>query len=283
MKQLSLITSLALLTASGAHAAVNLAVDQALGEVFGTTRTVASAGSPDNYQTFTGSEVVYFRLSGDDGNGNNAFTVDMTISVNGSSGAGFGSNKGQIMLSQTTNSQGYTDTGSVSLLLNPSIGGHWTVDLGIEFFAVDDVNTNPFDTTLGTKIGLPFQLTSLDLDFDQFTAVNTSQFDTYQVSTTTKLEASTDNGLLRLQDTSGVAAAFTDRDNAVSFFSDGAEQTYHVQVGHDAVALYVLEFRNPPLYIDYDNPVTAVPEPSSYALILGVAAFTLLSLKRRRA
>ncbi|MFQ3225989.1 MAG: hypothetical protein ACI8Z5_002258, partial [Lentimonas sp.] len=32
MKQLSLITSLALLTASGAHAAVNLAVDQALGE-----------------------------------------------------------------------------------------------------------------------------------------------------------------------------------------------------------------------------------------------------------
>jgi hypothetical protein len=165
-----------------------------------------------------------------------------------------------LMVVRTENSQGLTDTGTLSAYVRQT--GVWSLDLNFSFFS---------DASLTTAAPLGLQLTSFDIDHSQRYYVSNSSFTHNVLSSGTSITAASPiSGYTGF--TSAGPSAFNNPNTAVASWGYGS--SFNVRLANTGVALFMFEFRQP-------SEVTGLaPEPSSALLALtGVMAF---ALKRRR-
>lgn len=251
----------AALTAPQAFA-VSLQITGAIQQTVGTTAIVAAppaglnvSGTADNTNTWTVGQVGLFEMN------NGAYYMQ----VNATNPTGAVSPTGDsLMVARTVNSQGLVDTGTLSIYIrpNPATGTNpWELDVNFSFFT---------DIGLTTPAPITLLLTSLDIDFNQryYTSDSTFSANILNTPTTNIVDASAEAGYSGF--TSPANSLVNDPLNAVA--SVGTGNSFDIRLGHDAVALFMFEFRDP-------STITGlVPEPST-ALLGGLG---LLALLRRR-
>lgn len=255
MKFLPPLFFLAVLCPLQAQQGSNFSVTQTLSDTMGTTSAIAESGSKANTTTWSAGIVGRFIVS--DGTSSHGLQVE-ALNPTGVLLAQTDS----LMVTRTTNSQGLTDTGTLSVYVNPgntsTTEGAWTLDLRFSFW--DAAFTQAQDVTI--------LLTSLDIDHNQRYYTDSQDF-----VSNSKYGNSLVTSAASIGTFTGFTAAgnsvFNDPRHAVSSLSQH-QSAFDVKLGHDNVALFMFEFR---------NPSQIVPEPSATLLVMGGG---LLALARRR-
>jgi hypothetical protein len=241
-------------------------------EWVGTGASVPGSGTVDNFATGTvvaGSTFAKFRML-NASDSQRAF--DMKVTVSGFVGTFNTNNNSGLMIAQTSDSQGLTDSGTLSVLTSfNNNGGATEVTLLFEFFMPE--RSDP--------VGVAMEITSFDYDYSQYLRVNNSDFtnvafgslmtQTNPTATTTRWESPNNS----------VNAVFTDPKNAVAL-NNVADSSFSITLGKlsgGGNSLFMFEFRDPS--VNLSTPLTnfqVVPEPS-VALFAGLS---VLLLQRRR-
>jgi|GEM_PF-1283937 len=243
-------------------------------QIVGTTAVITGSGSKNNTESWNFSDSARFFLNGDDGSPNkNPVTFGLDVRPVATSGA-FQPDTDSLMIAQTVNSQGLTDTGSLSLYISPS-NGDWTGTFRFSFYAGANGTS---DFTTPSRVSA--EVTSLDLDFDQRMVLYRSELAGYALNVPTDVvvtEPSSD--LIQFQGLGN--AQFNDPEAAVVALYNNARE-FNIMFAHDSVALFMFEFRNPPSDLDDANLefTSTAPAPST-ALLLAPALFLVPALRRR--
>ena len=249
MKPLLLVAAVSLLSFVHTTVAESLSIDSVILQTVGTTSNIPGSGDVNNTNTWSVGEVGRFTAV----DGANTFGIIVSAAnPTGSLTAGTDT----LMVARTTNSQGLTDAGTISVYVRST--GRWSLDLN---FAI-------FNATFTATENIDFTLTSLDIDFDQRYYTSTTSFSTNQTYASTNITAPPSvagfNGF-----TATGNSSFSDARHAVT--SKGlAQNSFNIRLSHDNVALYMFEFR---------DPSVLVPEPTTAALLLGAG---ILGFARRR-
>ena len=195
-----------------------------------------------------------------------------------------GSVGSDLMVGQTVNSQGLTDTGTLSVLASYG-SGLSTVSLQFDWYAFGSYVDGDW-TESASLLPLQINYTALDIDYDQIVGVAKSDIDNYTLEENSLLTPSDDGSSIVFTDDD----ARTNVDNplaAVSFTSN-TSGTQVVSMGKQngpGNALFIFEFRDPGTIAPFLEPeTTAVPEPAAAGLLLGMSAIivTMLQSRRRR-
>jgi len=233
--------------------------------------SVPEGGTAGNFATGTvvaGSTFAKFQMLNA---ANNQRAFDMKVTVSGFVGTFNTTNNSGLMIAQTSNSQGLTDSGTLSVLTSfNNNGGATEVTLLFEFFMPD--TNNP--------VGVAMEITSFDYDFGQYLRVNNADFiggafgsaltRTNPTETTTRWESASNSSV-----------TFADASSAVAL-NNVADSSFSMTLGKLSGAgnsLFMFEFRDPS--VNLSSPLTnfqVVPEPS-VALFAGLS---VLLLQRRR-
>ena len=226
--------------------------------------TITGSGSPTNATTWAvgSAGVGVFQMNGG--------THYMKVSATSFTGA-LSPSSPTLMVARTVNSQGLTDQGTLSVYVAPTSAAAWTLDLNFSFYS-DSALLTPATIT-------EFQLTSLDIDFSQRYYVQTADF-TGGTSFTYSPLSGPFAGSTNITSAPAIAgftgftavpsASFSDPRAAVS--SRGTGTNFDIKLAHNAVALYMFEFRQ--------NSSIIIPEPTS--ALLASAGMALFGLRRRR-
>jgi hypothetical protein len=273
----ALLAALTLLVHTPASA-ISLSIFETVSETIGSTAIITGSGSSSNTNYWTTGVVGSFIMEDDNLPGS---YYGMTVSVSAPTGELF-INTDSLMVARTVNSQGLTDNGTLSLYVRPtgtntadgapSVTGNWSLTVTYSFY---EVTGGPGSFTItSTPATLGLQLTSLDIDFNQRYFTSNSDFTSnFTYSPTNITSLGTNTSAIGGTGYSGFTAAgdstFNNPAHAVS--SKGTDSTFTVQVAHNALALFMFEFRDPSLI---------VPEPASALLALGGLA-VLLGRRRR--
>lgn len=240
--------------------AQSLSITGTISDTVGTTGLIPGSGTTDNTSNWALGTVGVFEI--------NHGAYYMRVSATNPTG-GLNPANDSLMVIQTQNSQGLDDTGTLSIYVRPSPATNtaWTLDLDFSFFSDSDLN----DAAIITNM----MLTSLDIDFNQRYYTSDSTFSSSQTYSTIDGPSAITTPGITVPGYTGFTAAgdstFNNPRHAVS--STGTGSSFDIQLGHNAVALFMFEFRNP-------SSIIAVPEPSSALLILaGISTFGLI---RRR-
>ncbi len=232
--------------------AQSLAISGVISQTVGGTATITGSGSAANTTNWSPGTVGVFNMG--------AGTVMRVSATNPTGPLPSGPTSDSLMVARTVNSQGLTDTGTLSVYVRPTSNTRWNLNLNFSFFT-DASFTVP--KTINNMM-----LTSLDIDFNQ--RYYTSRADMPTVVTypgtniTSPVAISGFNGFTASGD-----SLFSNAKHAVSTVGTG--NSFNVKLSHDSLALYMFEFR---------NPSNVVPEPSSAILLMG--GLTALGLIRRR-
>jgi hypothetical protein len=274
------LTALAALIATGTVAHLNaqsLSITGVISQTVGTTAEVPGSGSTDNTVAYFNGTAGVFEIN------NGAYYMRVSTSNNGGT---LGVGEDSLMVARTVNSQGLTDTGTLSIFILPSPNTAanetqanltaWNVDVNFSFFS---------DSSLLTPAAISnFMLTSLDVDFGQRYYTQNADFisnNTYNSGGPTNLTAaSAITGYTGFTTTVNNSSTFSEPRNAVSSVGNGS--SFDIRLAHrannsglgyynSANALYMFEFR---------NPSNIVPEPSSALLVMG--GMTAFGVIRRR-
>jgi hypothetical protein len=175
-----------------------------------------------------------------------------------------GGTQSGLMIAQTSNSQGLTDTGTFSVLTDfasTGSGGISSITLRLDWF---QPGTN-------TPLAVAVEMTSFDYDFTQFFRVSDSLIASEQHGSA--LTFSSSGGLSTWLDAGNTNSTFSNPNNAVILNTSSAS-TMFLELGKTGRdnALFIFEFRDPSRNL--------VPEPSSSLLIL--SGLVALGLRRRR-
>lgn len=249
MKPLLLAAAVSLLPFVHTTVAESLSIDSVILQTVGTTSNIPGSGDATNTDIWSVGEVG--RFTAVDG----ANTFGIIVSATNPTGS-LTAGTDTLMVARTTNSQGLTDTGTLSVYVRST--GRWSLDLN---FAI-------FNATFTAPVNIDLTLTSLDIDFNQRYYTSTTSFSTNQTYAPTNITAAPlvtgFNGF-----TAAGNSSFSDTPHAVT--SKGlAQNSFNIRLSHDNVALYMFEFR---------DPSVLVPEPTTAALLLGAG---ILGFARRR-
>lgn len=257
------------MTASASNAAIqNLEVSQTINEIVGTTAVVSGSGSTSNTDVWNTGDSARFILSGDDGTpAQTPVSYGLEIRPFATSGALIAGTD-SLMIARTVDSQGLTDDGLISIYFSPTQNGAYDAKLRFTLY----------DTSFTTQQPIDFFVTSLDIDFDQIMSASKFAVDGYGLNTPTDITVTEANNTLSFQGAGN--ADFSDPEAAVLLeYRDTS--TFDLTFSHDSVALYMLEFRNPPEtvdIIDFNTTPTPVPLPAGMVLM----ASGLLLMRRFR-
>lgn len=243
--------------------------------IFNTSTDVLGSGTTANFLDVTGSPYVDFTIKdGDDNSPDPVVLAHLRVTLSDiSSGT-------QVMLAQTSDSQGLEDTGTISLLIGGSAGSQSnSATITFDWYTPNGL----FDTSLSNQ----YTITSYDIDFNQFNSMRTTDIETVFLSDTigavaSNLTVSADGSFTRVADEDpSTDADFADAENAVVFRTvEGSQQQIKVgKIGNaSGNQLYMFEFRNPPGSVDVE--ISPIPEPTSIAL-LSLGGFALIMRRRR--
>lgn len=250
MKNL-LFTAVAILLPCAHHIhGASLDIDSVILQTVGTTSDIPGSGDATNTDVWAAGEVG--RFTAVDG----ATTFGIVVTATNPTGS-LSAGTDTLMVARTTNSQGLTDTGTLSIYVRSS--GRWSLDFN---FAV-------FDATFTAPVNIDFTLTSLDIDFNQRYYTSTTSFSSNQTYTPTNVTAAP-----VVAGYTGFTAAgnstFSDAPHAVT--SQGFGNSFDIRLSHDNVALYMFEFR---------DPSALVPEPTAAALLVGAGVLGFARRRRR--
>jgi hypothetical protein len=197
--------------------------------------------------------------------------------------------EGNIMIAQTTSSQGLTDSGTLSVFFNTTTSGG-TVTLQFDWYSlgsfVDGVEQE--DSSL---LSQQINYTALDIDYGQVVSVSTADIDSYalegdeEIGTIVTASSDEVNGVTSFSSDSNSSSNAYESKSAVSFLSntDGSQQITMGKTSGSGASLFLFEFRDPSEIANFvDATETVVPEPSSAALLLGCSAVAFAALKRRK-
>lgn len=259
------------------HGATSLIVQSVFTEQVGTTSDVPGGGSSSNFPIGTalpdGSYSASFRLAQDDGMSIPYADLKVTlVGINGTLDSPSPTNQSGLMIAQTTNSQGLTDAGTISVLadlLTTGTGGDSSITLRFELFTPDGNFTTPFSSNIG--------ITSYDLDFNQFNSFSSSDLTSVTLDGSTALTIDQTGNDVSIEAPSG-SSAYNNAQHAYSAETNNIN-SFDMTMGKIASsgpALFMFEFRTPSDHITYTAPtVTSVPEPSASLLLmlaLGICA-----------
>lgn len=195
----------------------------------------------------------------------------MSVSTSNPGGAlsGHSTSTGDsIMVARTSNSQGLTDPGTLSIFIwEKPDKQEWSLDVTFSFFELGPGNS------FGAPIELALTLTSLDIDSGQRLYTSNADFDTNITASNTYLTpAASISGFSGFTTTrSGV---YDDARFAIA--SKGVGDSFTLRLQNDERALFMFEFRDPSTIVP-----DLVPEPGS-AMLAGLGSLYLLGVIRRR-
>lgn len=232
--------------------AVSLSITGSILETVGSDASVPSGGTTANTDTWSTGTVGIFEMNGGD--------FYMRVSATNPTGS-LSPGTDSLMVARTVNSQGLTDTGTLSILIRRDTT--WTLDLNFSFFT---------DVDLTVPAPLTLLLTSLDIDFNQQYFVSNSSFQYSVTSDPTNIVTMANPPAGYTGFTAEGNANFSDPKYAVA--SVGSGSSFDVRVAHNSNALYMFEFRDPSIITGL------VPEPASSMLVLSSMLF--FSMMRRR-
>ncbi|MEM8549581.1 MAG: PEP-CTERM sorting domain-containing protein [Verrucomicrobiota bacterium] len=275
----TLCTVLALLCASQADALVSYSVSNVQTQIVGPGGSaVPGSGSSGNYDSNTVvGDFAVFDIFGANTEGPD-FNAQLRVTYAQDNG-GIGSN---IMIAQTTNSQGLTDTGTFSVLMTIGTqGGGARLDFDWFLPGTYTGSTANFDPET-QRINPAVNFTTFDIDFEQFVSVERAAITEYTLNDPTQLTA-TDNGSTITFSDSGSNSTVTDPTSAAEYLTRPTS-SYYVDMGKqvdDGPALFMFEMRDPSDNVTINGPPVNVPEPGSYAALFGLATLALLGYRRR--
>lgn len=191
----------------------------------------------------------------------------------------------KVFVARTTNSQGLTDAGTFSVLIESTAAGLGTAQLQLDWF------------TPGSYVGRTLQggaasmspivtFTTFDIDFRQQVTIQRGGLTSYRTAAATNLTV-TENipgNRVTFSDQIGTDTSVTNPTSAFSFTtvaSSGLTLELGRVVPVAAYSLFMFEMRDPSTNVTLDGPPTAIPEPSVFASMIGSAAL-LVAARRRR-
>jgi len=245
------------LVATSAAQTSNLTIVQSVLETRGTTTDIPGSGTKENTDVWNTGVVGRFLVS----DGLN--TYGLQVEASNPTGALL-EGADSLMVARTTNSQGLTDAGTLSVYVNNRPANNatttaaWALDLRFTFW----------DPTFTAAQAVTILLTSLDIDHNQRYYTDSSDFVSNSLYANSAISSSSAVGTY-----TGFTAAgdsvFNDPKHAGSSLSRN-QSAFDVKIAHSEVALYMFEFR---------SPSQIVPEPS--AALLGMMGLSALLLRRR--
>ncbi|WFB36881.1 hypothetical protein P3T73_03780 [Kiritimatiellota bacterium B12222] len=257
LKTLITYTGICIIAPQLWSAPANVVIDSIVSDTVGTTAVISGSGTKDNTTTFALGEVGRFGILVD------GVQRYMSVNMNSVSGS-LTVGEDSLMVTQTVNSQGLTDSGTLSIYISPDSKSAWTANMSFSFYE-DEALTTPFTPGI--------LLTSLDIDYDQVYSVKNDDIDDSILYGATQLTSHKDlppgyTGFIGEGN-----AEFYDPEFAVSTLSTSQEINF--ALAHDDVALFMFEFRNPP---------AVIPEVGTLAMmgIVILSAGSLALLRRRK-
>jgi len=233
-------------------------------ELVGSTASIPGGGTTANFSTAAlvlGTSFARFQMVRADGSGTRVADLRITpTAVKGTLNTAAASG---LMIAQTVNSQGLTDSGTFSILTNFSTAdgsGTSSITLRLDWL-VPDTNT-PF--------AISAEVTSFDYDFNQFLKVSNTEFSTDQHGSAL---TRTNSGGFTTWQAGPSNSTFSNPNNAVIFnFLSDSSTTIEVGKTGTGNSLFMFEFRDP--------SINLIPEPSISLLAIG--GLGGLFLRRRR-
>ncbi|MGJ8641601.1 MAG: PEP-CTERM sorting domain-containing protein [Opitutaceae bacterium] len=259
---------------------MSLEVSDVQTQIFGSTTDipVGSSGSAANYDpTPVVGEFAVFDIEAV-GEGGSSDYADLKVTYF-SNDAGAGT---QLMIAQTTNSQGLEDSSTVSILvdLNQSAG---SITLQFDWYTPGSF-INGAEQVGSSLLTGQINYTTFDIDYNQRVDVQEADLASYTFNGATDLSAVTVDDTISFRDGGG-DASFGDPEAAVGFLTRNTIASHQITVGKQSgngPALFMFEFRNPSEVVTFDNPdTTPVPEPTTYSLIAGVLVLCCAVSRRR--
>jgi len=227
--------------------------------VGGTLKTVLGGGDDANFGTaVAGTSYAVFDMTKDGGD-----YADLKVSYSADNGS-IGS---KVLIAQTSDSQGMTDDGTVTILLNIANnnggGGTFTFDWDTPGSFVDGLYTS------GSLLNDKILYTTFDIDYNQFVAMNNSDLEYYALNDPTLLHADLTEvpGTVRLEDVNGNSTV--DNPQTAGQFMTVGSSSHQISMGKqsdDGNALFMFEFRDPSALIGFTPVPISVPEPTSVAM-----------------
>ncbi|MGJ8672236.1 MAG: PEP-CTERM sorting domain-containing protein [Rubritalea sp.] len=244
-------------------------------QIVGTTSDVPGSGTSANYDpsTVVGDYAVFDISSEGSAYGQLKVTF---VSDNGSN---IGSN---IMIARTTNSQNLTDAATLSVL---ALGDNLSFDIRFDWYTSGSF-IGATEQVGASLLSHQVQITSLDIDYNQFNLIQNSEFESITTNAGSNLFV-TDQGATTLIGDNGNGSNFNDPNNAASYLTieEAVSQSFTLgkqELSLNEPALFMFEFRSPSEVAPFGTPeVTAVPEPSSTSLLLLGSSALLLRRKRK--
>lgn len=276
----------AVLAFNTAHAAFNFEVSGVQIQLAGTTTDVAGSGTPSNFASSVSAGVNTFAVfdidAVNDSDNSRSDFADLRVTFLQDNG-GIGSN---IMIARTTDSQGLTDDGTISVLFTIGNTSGGSAVLQFDWFTPGSF-VGGVEQSGASLINTRINYTTFDIDFNQLVAVQNSEMSQYKLNGTTLVTA-TDNGTSTVFTDNGASSTFNDPKTAVEFLTRNIAASHTIEMGKqlsNGNALFMFEFRDPSDVVTFDDPVvTPVPELSHFGLLaaLALSGFTLSRRKSAR-
>lgn len=254
--------------------AANIEVFNVQKYIGGTNSAVPGSGTADNYNTnttFNGSYAVF------DMQKNGSDFADLRITYNGGA-------TNQVMVNRTSNSQGLTDAGTISILMKTTASGGYNASFTFEWFAPGSFVNGTFQG--GSLISDAILYTTFDIDFNQLVGVKTNQLQSYGLTANTVLhpDFSETSGFIRFED-SGANSTVTNATTAAQFLTRTGSASHDLIMGkqiENGSSLFMFEFRDPSTILGDDFVTTVIPEPAAMGLITIGGFLTLAAARLRR-
>ena len=255
--------------------AVSLRISDVQQELVGTSSDETGSGSTANY---SGSAAVGDSAVFDVADINNQDFADLRVTYSSDDG-GVGSN---IMIARTSDSQGLTDDGTLSILLDIGNSGGGTISLDFEWYTPGSFSGG-VEQSGASLLSNPVNYTTFDIDFKQLVEIPDVGISQYTLDGSSVLTDTTVPGGFRFED-NGADSTFDDPTTAVGFLTDNTPQFHTITMGNQAEggpALFMFEFRDPSDNVTFADPdVTNVPESRFSAILVAFGALGF-ALRRR--
>ena len=262
------------LTASQAWAAA-IQVSGVQKYIGGPYTAVPNSGVSSNYAAggATGGSFAVFDVQKDGRD-----FADLRVTYNGGAGT-------NIMVARTSNSQGLTDNGTITILMDYATNSGYKGSFQFDWFT-------PGSFTGGIQYGSSLisdaiLYTTFDIDYYQFVATKTNQLQYYAFNTNTLLHADVTEapGFIRFED-NNANSLFSEPRTAAQFLTKSGTASHQIDMGKQTTggaSLFMFEFRDPSLVLRDTgfNPVpVAIPEPTTASFVVLFAGIGFLIRRR---